>query len=136
MNMYFKGFIMEQEEFIKFMIVGAVGTVVNLGLLFILTEYFDLFYLVSSAIAIETSIISNFIFNDVWTFKQDKEKRFIKRALYYQVISLCSLAIQLIVVFILTDSFNIYYVLSGFIGIGVSFMLNFILNKYITFRRR
>ena len=53
----------------KYYAVGASGVLVNLGLLFILTEYVGLWYFLSYTLAISASITSNFILNKLWTFK-------------------------------------------------------------------
>ena len=55
-------------RFIKFNIVGLTGVFVNEGILMLLTSL-GLYYIYSSIVAIEISIISNFLLNDIWTFK-------------------------------------------------------------------
>jgi len=54
----------ELWRFLKFLLVGASGVVVNEGLYFLLTRYAGLPDTIALAIAIETSVISNFIFNE------------------------------------------------------------------------
>jgi len=56
-------------RFIKFSIVGSIGVGVNLGLLYILVECFGLYYLLAAAISIGASVVSNFILNDKWTWR-------------------------------------------------------------------
>ncbi|TDA32868.1 MAG: hypothetical protein DSO03_01730 [Hadesarchaea archaeon] len=78
--------------FAKFCLVGLSGVGVNLGLLWCLTEIFGLFYLYSSAISVEVSIISNFLLNEFWTFGNYGGKRsrqsFFTRMLKFNLISL------------------------------------------------
>ncbi len=66
-------------RFLKFCAVGLSGIVVNMGMLYILTELCGLFYLVSSPIAIECSFLSNFFLNDVWTWKGVGDSRATER---------------------------------------------------------
>jgi len=54
----------ELLRFVKFCLVGLIGILVNMFLLWLLTEFVGLFYLISAAIGIESSIISNFVLND------------------------------------------------------------------------
>ena len=88
------------SQLIKFGIVGGSGVFVNLGTLAILRSL-GLGDNLSSALAIELSIISNFILNDRWTFKDraishdrlqesDSAKLKLKslRALKFQCVSL------------------------------------------------
>lgn len=60
--------IKDKQRFIKFGIVGGTGFVVNfVGLEFLKRFGFTTF--VATLLATEAAIISNFIFNNIWTFK-------------------------------------------------------------------
>ena len=48
---------------VKFAFVGAIGTVVNLGLLYSLTTYLHVYYMYSEFIAIGIAFFSNYIGN-------------------------------------------------------------------------
>ncbi len=68
------------HQFIKFAIVGAVGAVINLGLIQLFSVIIGWNDYLAFAIGFTVSVISNFIFNDIWTFnpkfgkKRDKVK--------------------------------------------------------------
>ena len=49
----------------KYYAIGASGILVNLGLLYYLTEYVGLWYFLSYALAISVSITSNFILKGI-----------------------------------------------------------------------
>jgi len=55
-------------QFIKFAIVGAFGTVINLGLVAIFYDLLEWNEYLAVTIGFVVSVISNFIFNDIWTF--------------------------------------------------------------------
>ena len=81
----------EIRNIIKFGIVGISGIIVNTGVLYILSEYFGIFYLISSLVAIELSIINNFIWNDFWTFGHEKDQKIsmvTNRFLSYHIVSI------------------------------------------------
>jgi len=52
--------------------VGVIGAVINTGLLWLFTDLVGIYYLFSSAIAIEIGIIIQFLLNDRWTFREKK----------------------------------------------------------------
>lgn len=79
--------------FLKFAIVGASGVVVNLGALAVLSAL-GMRSSVASALAIELSIISNFIVNDRWTFAGQHLHALPSRALRFQLISLVGAVAQ------------------------------------------
>jgi GtrA-like protein len=45
---------------VKFMVIGAVGSVVNLGVLYILVQYFKLYYIWAEVIAILVAFAVNY----------------------------------------------------------------------------
>ena len=55
-------------QFIKFAIVGASGTLVNLGLTYLFAVILNWNDYLSTAIGFIASVLSNFILNDIWTF--------------------------------------------------------------------
>ncbi len=79
------------SRFLKFCGVGASGVAVNLGVLFLLAEVFRLNANLSSAVAIEISIVSNFIINEFWTFSdrsQAASTSWQARAVRFHVVSI------------------------------------------------
>src|SRR5688500_18149964 len=65
--------IQEIPRIIRFGCVGLSGVVVNMLLLWFLTERVGLYYLVASAIATEAAILSKFTLNHWWTFAPLRE---------------------------------------------------------------
>ncbi len=61
---------------IKFSVVGASGVAVNMGLLYALTRFMGIHYILSSILAIEVSILTNFILNDIWTWRDRRTKTY------------------------------------------------------------
>ena len=57
------------SRFVKFCIIGSIGAVIQFGVTFLLTEFVQLHYMFSLAIAIGIATIWNFTGNLRWTFK-------------------------------------------------------------------
>ncbi len=119
---------------VKYYVVGASGVLVNLGLLYSLTEFVGLWYLVSYIIAISVSITLNFTFNKFWTFSDSKNsQRTIVIYLKFVGVSLLGMGIQLGSVYLLVESLLVYYMLAALISIGIASGINFIINRRWTF---
>ncbi len=118
----------------KFALVGLSGLAVNEALLFLLTEYAGLYYLVSGIAAVETSIITNFTLNERWTFadkhKGSAEKRFAK----YNLVSLAGLTINVTLLFCFTGFLGIYYLVSNAFAIVAVFFWNYFVNRVLTWK--
>ncbi len=122
---------------LKFAIVGSSGVLVNMGVLYLLTEFFHVYYLVSSIVAIEVSILSNFLLNDNWTWHDRKPGHILHRAIKYHVTAgLTAVVVNWLLLLILTEVFHLYYLVSNIIGIGCGMISNFIVNDLWTFRSK
>ena len=127
----------EMSRFIKFCLVGLSGVGVNMGLLWLLTEYAGLPYLLSATISVETSIITNFLLNNFFTFRGRSEsgtKPFFQRLLKFNLVSLIGLGINLGLLSLFTEVFGIYYLVSNIIAIIIVTMWNYLLNTWWTWR--
>ena len=132
------------QKFLKFGVVGGVGFVINtLGAKIfksaLVTPQSNISLLngVSNALAAEISIISNFTFNNLWTFSKEKiteKNRIISKFLAFNLSSVVSgIIIPSIVVAVLTALFGdhlfIYQVIAIF---GLTIPLNWMIyNKVI-----
>src|SRR6266576_1156244 len=61
----------KMRRFVMFCIVGGTGVFVDMGVLFLLADPHMLGWglSVSKALAAETALVSNFVWNDLWTFR-------------------------------------------------------------------
>lgn len=55
-------------KFCKFAIVGGIGAIITWGLTWLLTEHAGFWYMGSLILATMVAMISNFLFNNYWTF--------------------------------------------------------------------
>jgi len=127
----------ELTRFLKYCLVGASGVLVNMGLLWLLTEVGGLYYLVSSAFSIETSIITNFALNDRFTFPDRRSRgfgQFLRRLAKFNTVSLAGLGVNMAVLWTLTSVFGVYYLLSNLAGIAVATLWNYLVNFWWTWK--
>jgi dolichol-phosphate mannosyltransferase len=129
----------EVRRIVKFGLVGAWGFVVNMFLLWFLTENVGLFYLFSSLIAIEISLLSNYVFNDLWTWHdrgKGGKKEYFKRMLQYHVTASAAMLTNIAILWSLTELFDVYYLASNVFGILCGSVLNFFVNDRWTFKHK
>jgi len=55
-------------QMFKFMLVGIASFIIDYVMLFVLTEYFDVYYLLSSFVSFASSLIFNYIFSMKFVF--------------------------------------------------------------------
>jgi dolichol-phosphate mannosyltransferase len=132
LKMIFFEYLKQYNTFIKFSIVGTLGVFINLLVLFMLVELVNFKPIIASIVAIEMSIVNNFLLNNKWTFNYDNFK--FSRFLKFNMVSIGTLAVNLIV-FALLLEFGVYYVLAQFVGIVFAFLLNFFVNVKWVFKK-
>lgn len=128
----YKGNVM--KELFKFGVVGIIGMILNLFILFNLTETFGFYYMFSAFFAFIIAVTSNFILNKIWTFNEKYNKKLLQKFIQFLLVSSFSLLINLSILYFLTEFFHIYYLVSQIFSIGVAFIFNFIGNKIWIFK--
>ncbi|AAK40775.1 GtrA family protein [Saccharolobus solfataricus] len=135
----------------KFALVGGLGTIVNEVTYVLASKTIPIG--VSLAIAIEISLIFNFVLNDIWTFKDKRNNSYLNRLLKFHGSSYLGNIVQYIVALVLlvyllhissiSDAVFILFfsklaastftlVLTNFIGIVSGFVVRFITSlKYV-----
>jgi putative flippase GtrA len=108
---------------VRFGIVGLVGVGVNLAIVRLL--FGDLHWAapLASAIAVEVSIVGNFLGNNRWTFGERTIS--IARFLRYNLASLGGLAITSLTFTLLLQHTSAPYLLADAVGIGLATGWNF-----------
>jgi putative flippase GtrA len=121
-------------EFIKFAMVGVVNTLVHLIVLFILVEYFSVYYILASVVAFLLAVTNSFFLNTLWTFR--KKYSFMSKLSWgkFTLIGIIAILINTILLYVLTDFFSLWYMYSQVIAILASFSVNFFGNKFWTYR--
>lgn len=121
--------------FLKFGVVGASGVLVNLASFTALLKLGMNKYL-ASPVAIEVSIITNFLLNNYWTFSQrGMNDRIHIRGLKFNVVSFIALAVSYSTFLLLSavDPAGIPQVHQA-VGIIPATLINYFLNSYWTFK--
>lgn len=86
------------SRFLKFCVVGASGVVVNMGCLTLFARVMGIHANVAAALAIEVSIVTNFLVNEAWTFRDRRTSGALpSRMVRFHLVSLVGAALQWIV---------------------------------------
>lgn len=125
---------------LRFAAVGFSGVFVNLGALYLFADVLDLRDWVGSALAVEVSIVWNFVLNNAWTFADKNtfaEASFSLRLVRYVLVSHVGLGIQLAAFVLLTGLITrtlqlpeagLWKYPAQLAGIGLAIVWNFLSN--------
>jgi len=116
------------KQIFKFLIVGGIAFLIDYALLYILTEYCNIYYLVSSVISFTLSLIFNYIASIKFVFETDK-KDSQKHFIIFIIGSIIGLGINQLVMYVMVELMNVYYMLVKIVATGIVMVWNFITRK-------
>jgi dolichol-phosphate mannosyltransferase len=123
------------KEFVKFAVVGGIGTLINIAILYLLTEKAGVYYLISAIFSFIIAMSSNFILNKIWTFRENVKLGIGKKYFQFGLVSVSALLVNLFFLYIFTEVLGIYYIISQILAIGIALIINFLGNKIWTFSK-
>jgi dolichol-phosphate mannosyltransferase len=119
---------------LKFAIVGASGVVVNVGMLWLLHGVLDVRIELAALLAIELSILSNFLINDAWTFRDERNRTFWMRAFGAHTGSVLAVAINYALLIVLNKQLDVYYLAAALLSIAAGAGVNYSVSALWTWR--
>jgi dolichol-phosphate mannosyltransferase len=129
------------NRFVRFGVVGLSGVVVDMGLLFLLSDPSMLGWGLtrSKLIAAELAIINNFIWNDTWTFRdiashQRGFRHRLQRFAKFQLICLGGLVLNTVLLNLQFNLLGMNRYLANAVAIGIVTGWNFWLNFKLSWR--
>ena len=118
--------------------VGVLGVGVQLGLLTFLVHGLSLHYLVATAIAVEITVLHNFIWHQQWTWRDrpSPSAAAVARRLarFHLLNGTVSLFGNLAIMTVLCGTLRIDPVAANVVAIGVCSMLNFVASEVLVFK--
>ena len=120
--------------FSHFSFIGIIGIFINQGTLYLLVHYFSVAIEIAGIVAIELSIINNFLLNNYFTWKK-KTNGIFKRCIKYHTVTIFSSGINYVILLIGTQA-GLHYLIANIGGVLLSMMINFVLHYKWTFRSR
>jgi dolichol-phosphate mannosyltransferase len=129
------------DRFLRFAMVGLSGVVVDMGLLYLLSDPRTLAWGLtrSKLAAAEVAIINNFLWNDAWTFgdvarTQTGLRAKMTRFLKFQTICLSGLLLNTLILNLQFNFLGINRYVANAVAIGVVTAWNFWLNMKLSWR--
>ncbi|MEZ2241138.1 glycosyltransferase [Microcoleus sp.] len=126
-------------KFIRFGLVGFSGVFVNMAALYVLRNFCNLELTRSLIVAAELAIVSNFLWNDLWTFgeisrRQRGNRQRLKRLLKFNTICLMGLILNVLLVNVMFNIFGMNEYLANLIAIVAVTLWNFWINMKLSWR--
>ncbi|MBI3020167.1 MAG: GtrA family protein [Parcubacteria group bacterium] len=130
MKRIFRFFV--QHKIIRYLISGGTAAFVSLSTLFVLTEFFGVWYLASSIVSFMAGFVVSFTLQKFWTFQDIRRDVVGRQIILYLVATGSALGLNTALLYVAVDVFGLWYMLaqflvSGAIAVGSFFVYNFLI---------
>jgi putative flippase GtrA len=122
-------------QLFRYTLVGGFAFLIDFGVLFALTEYLNLHYLVSAAIAFIAGLSVNYYLSTKWVFARRAFGNRIVEFTLFAFIGIIGLGLNELFMWIFTDILLIFYLVSKIITTIIIYLWNFSARKFILFNR-
>lgn len=139
----------ERKRFLKFVVVGVIGAVIDFGMMNLLTQVFQMSLVTAGTISFISAIISNFIWNRYWTYPESRSRSIMKQLTMFFVVNIAGMAIRLPILHFLEPPMHTFFnnlalnlpldadfLAKNFtlaFAVGVVMLWNFFVNRYWTY---
>lgn len=124
------------KTFLKYMAVGTLNGLIYFATLYILTDWLKLWYMASAFVAVVIQTVVTFSLHRIWTWRSKKAEIksvvTIYRLIKYLIVGGCGLVIGLGGLYIITEYFKVWYLISTFICSTILLVITFLINFYWT----
>ncbi len=139
----------ERTRFIKFMVVGAFGALVDFGIANLLVHFFQLDLVIAGTISFTCAVVSNFIWNRFWTYPESRSRKLAHQLGMFFLVNIAGVAIRIpILHFVEPPLLNLFHdaqisqsLSPEFLArnatlalaVGIVMLWNFFVNRYWTY---
>lgn len=138
----------ERTRFLKFAVVGAIGALIDFGIMNLLVAEARAPFVIAGTISFVCAVISNFTWNRFWTYPESRSKPLVGQLGQFSLVNAAGLLIripilkfgepaldQILVNFQLTSRIHqlLSHNLTLAVAVGVVMMWNFFVNRYWTY---
>lgn len=117
------------SQMIRFSIVGIIAFLIDYGLMVLLTEVFDVNYLISATVSFIVSVIFNYIASMRYVFRHKEGMSRRREFIIFVVLSVIGLILNDLIMWVMTGLLGITYLISK---VGATMMVtiwNFLSRK-------
>ena len=96
------------QQMLKFLVVGGSAFFIDYGIMILLTEKFQVYYLLSSGISFSVSVIYNYFLSILWVFDVEKKRKKGQEFAVFIILSVIGLGLNQILMWVLVDFIGLF----------------------------
>ena len=134
MNFFLNYYRANKELFLKYASVGLTAAVIDFSILYILTDFFQVYYLFSATISFIIAASVNYNLNRRWTFRSNGKRRY--QLPVFFIIATLGVLVNNNIMYFAVEKLGWHYLLAKVLATAVVTIWNFCGNRYLTFKIR
>lgn len=120
------------RQFVKYGVIGSSSVIIDAGLLFIFTEFFGFWYMLSAIISQSVVVVFNFLMNRNWSFKSNGLVH--RQMVKYSLLLGFNYLYQLGALWLFVELFHLHYLLAKVFISMIMVSWNFLMFKYVVYK--
>src|SRR3989344_2436331 len=114
-------------RFIRYIISGSSAAIINVGILYVLTDIWKMWYLYGATIAFIAGVVVSFTMQKYFTFRDNKTHNgHLRRQLAsFLLVALINIIANATIVFVLVEYFKLWHITSQIISSGCIALITF-----------
>lgn len=113
-------------QLFRYIFVGGTAFVVDFSFLYFFCDICGIYYLISAVLSFIISVLVNYIMSTKWVFNQDNIENKVLEFNLFLLISTIGLVFTEILLYLFTDIFGMYYLISKIISAIIVLFWNFL----------
>ena len=119
---------------IKYIISGGISAVAALVTVYIATDIFKIWYLISVIFGQVIGFFLNFYLQKYWTFRDPSSKRIGRQFKIFIGLAVTHLILNVIFISILVEIFGMWYLLAQAVVLATLAIGSYLFNRFVTFK--
>jgi len=120
-------------QLMRYILIGGCAFLVDIALLYVITEYLGVNYLVSAAISFCAGMAITYVFSIRWIFKKRRFANTHAEWVIFAWIGIVGLGLNEIIIWLITSQLLAHYLVSKIVASVLVLFWNFFARKYALF---
>ncbi|HEY4521137.1 MAG TPA: GtrA family protein [Candidatus Paceibacterota bacterium] len=96
----------------RFFLVGVSATAIHIAALYAFTEFLEVWYVLSSAVAFLIALAFNFTAQKYWVFKSSDRRAIPLQLSLHALVNIFNLIVNAILIYVFVEYFHLWYILA------------------------
>lgn len=121
--------------FIRYVFSGGTAAAIDVILLYVLTQYFGVYYLSAAIFAMTVSFIARFLLQKFVTFQDKDESQSTRQFIAYSILYGASLLATTGLLYVFVEYFHLWYVPAQILTIGLIACVSYFIYRLFVFKK-